>query len=202
VLYSFPANGSHGFNPVASLIFDAAGNVYSTTHVGGNPSCRGGCGTVFKLAPNSDGTWTERVLHSFASHPAANPEAGLIFDATGNLYGTAFTGGPTNGGAVFKLAPQSNGSWAYSVLHLFQGNPLEIQLVVWSSTKLAISTARPRCAPPAQAVTVSSLRSARSFELCRQSQKAESPSAAPASTCVATVGLNEFLLRCSHDLVL
>ena len=47
-------------------------------------------GTVFKLAPNQDGSWTESVLHSFNGSDGAFPYAGLIFDAAGNLYGTTY----------------------------------------------------------------------------------------------------------------
>ena len=41
----------------------------------------------FKLTPNSDGTWTESVLHSFKTSSASMTEGGLIFDKAGNLYG-------------------------------------------------------------------------------------------------------------------
>ncbi len=57
--------------------------------LGGQSLCGGsGCGVVFKLTPNQDGSWTESVLHSFNSSDGAYPSAGLIFDAAGNLYGT------------------------------------------------------------------------------------------------------------------
>jgi len=122
VLHSF--NGSDGEFPSSGLIFDATGNLYGTTVGGGDETCAtGGCGVVFKLTPNADGTWTENVLHRFRGKPAESPLAGLIFDATGNLYGTAIHSGSENGGAVFKLSPNQNGSWAYSLLHVFQGKP-------------------------------------------------------------------------------
>jgi uncharacterized repeat protein (TIGR03803 family) len=123
VLHSFTTR-RNGNNPQAALIFDLAGNLYSTTIDGGDlTNCTDGCGTVFKLTPNSDGSWTASVLHKFANHLAADPYAGLIFDPAGNLYGTTLDGGPVNGGAVFKLAPNADGSWAYSVLHVFLGKP-------------------------------------------------------------------------------
>jgi uncharacterized repeat protein (TIGR03803 family) len=125
VLYSF--TDADGANPLAGLIFDTAGNLYGTTANGGTLAyCSGfGCGVVFELTPNSDGSWTESVLHRFANRPAAGPEAVLIFDSVGSLWGTAANGGPTNGGAVFKLTPQSGGSWRYSVLHVFLGEPAQ-----------------------------------------------------------------------------
>ena len=84
VLHSF-SNGTDGGYPVAGLIFDAAGNLYGTTYRGGTY----GCGTVFELTPAAGGSWTEKVLYSFGNGTdGAYPDAGLIFDAAGNLYGT------------------------------------------------------------------------------------------------------------------
>ncbi len=72
--------------PNAGLIFDAAGNLYGTTL---RLAALTGYGTVFELTPTAGGGWTEKVLHSFGNGTdGANPHAGLIFDAAGNLYGT------------------------------------------------------------------------------------------------------------------
>jgi uncharacterized repeat protein (TIGR03803 family) len=127
VLHSF-TGGADGSGPTASLILDAAGNLYGTTFYGGNINrgCTGQtCGVVFKMTPNSDGSWTEQVLHKFENNPAANPNAGLAFDAAGNLYGATQFGGPVpvNGGVVFKMTPKSDGSWAFTVLHVFLQKP-------------------------------------------------------------------------------
>ena len=122
VLHQF-TGGRDGSNPWARMIFDATGNLYGTTRLGGNRKfCGSGCGVVFKLIPHSDGSWTESVLHTFTNHPGNTPYAGLTFDASGSLYGTTAFGGPVAGGVVFKLTPQSDGSWKDSVLHVFQGN--------------------------------------------------------------------------------
>jgi len=99
------------------LIFDTAGNLYGTTELGGV-----GVGTVFELTPNSDGSWTESLLYSFTGSPdGAIPLAGVIFDAAGNLYGTTSNGGASGQGTVFKLTPNSNGSWTESTLYSFTG---------------------------------------------------------------------------------
>jgi uncharacterized repeat protein (TIGR03803 family) len=127
VLHKFTL--TDGAYPAGGLIFDAAGNLYGTTEAGGSTACDGGCGVVFKLAPNPDGTWTESVLHSFTGTDGDDPSAGLIFDAAGNLYGTTFYGGVANSqcpapytcGVVFKLVPNPDGSWTESVLHRFTG---------------------------------------------------------------------------------
>jgi uncharacterized repeat protein (TIGR03803 family) len=97
VLNSF--SGRDGIQPVAGLIFDPAGNLYGTTRGAG-----AGMGVVFKLAPNSKGVWSETVLHRFLDRPGAFPYAGLIFDASGNLYGTPF-GGNSTFGSVFEVTP-------------------------------------------------------------------------------------------------
>jgi uncharacterized repeat protein (TIGR03803 family) len=124
VLHTFA--GSDGSLPYASVIFDGSGNLYGTTVFGGDLSdcLGGGCGVVFELTPDSGGGWTESVLHEFLGSPALQPFANLVFDVAGNLYSTA-TGGVTDGGAVFKLTPQSGGTWAYSVLHAFTAKPGE-----------------------------------------------------------------------------
>jgi uncharacterized repeat protein (TIGR03803 family) len=104
VLYSFTAGGSDGRYPQSGLVADASGNVYGTTYVGGDASCgykNEGCGVVFKLTPSG----SETVLHSFTGgSDGANPAAGLIFDASGNLYGTTVGGGGSDLGTVFKLS--------------------------------------------------------------------------------------------------
>jgi uncharacterized repeat protein (TIGR03803 family) len=121
VLYKF-SGGADGASP-NGLVFDKLGNLYGTTRAGGVT----GNGTVFKLEPHPNGTWTQTVLHSFRGPDGASPFAGLIFDGAGNLYGTTAQGGPaciyaTGGcGVVFKLKPNSDGTWTESVLYRFKG---------------------------------------------------------------------------------
>jgi uncharacterized repeat protein (TIGR03803 family) len=118
VLHTF--TGRDGIGPSSALIFDATGNLYGTTGQGG---AGGGWGTVFKLTPNLDGSWTERVLHAFAKDPVASPDFHLVFDVAGNLYGNAYIGQYPAMGAVFKLTLGTGGKWAYSLLHVFRGTP-------------------------------------------------------------------------------
>ncbi|HSY64702.1 MAG TPA: choice-of-anchor tandem repeat GloVer-containing protein [Terriglobales bacterium] len=125
VLYNFTGS-SDGGQPYGSLVFDAAGNLYGTTNFGGSANCNLGCGTVFKLTPGSGG-WTETVLYTFTGgSDGREPYARLLFDATGNLYGTTLLGGNIGSvcssgcGTVFKLTPGSSG-WTESVLYAFQG---------------------------------------------------------------------------------
>jgi len=121
VLYAFHG-GSDGAWPYGGLIADDAGNLYGTTYEGGAAcSESGGCGTVFKLAPDG----TETVLYAFQNgSDGAFPSAGLIADQSGNLYGTTSQGGHVQAkcggsgcGTVFSVAP----SGAETVLYSFQG---------------------------------------------------------------------------------
>src|SRR5215469_12539155 len=117
VLYTFQGEPD-GARPAGELIMDGAGNLYGTTGFGGNPCQHSifGCGTVFKLEPNG----SESVLYAFNQGCCDGivPDAGLVADAGGNLYGTNLFGGdPECGcGAVFKLTA----SGTESVLHAFQ----------------------------------------------------------------------------------
>jgi uncharacterized repeat protein (TIGR03803 family) len=131
LIYTFKG-GSDGLGPVAGLTLDSAGNLYGTTQDGGtgqSTNCAlGTCGTVFRLAPGSHGTWTESILYNFTGSDGINPQGELIFDSAGSLYGTTKYGGSSGSGAVFKLTPSSN-SWTQSVLYSFTGrtdgaNPL------------------------------------------------------------------------------
>jgi uncharacterized repeat protein (TIGR03803 family) len=110
-LYRF-SGGADGDTPNAGVVVDSKGNVYGTTIKGGAY----GHGTVFELSPNSHpaGTWIESVLYSFPGGILGDtPEAGLIADSAGNLYGT------TASGAVFELTPSADGTWTEQVLSSF-----------------------------------------------------------------------------------
>src|SRR5262249_3802776 len=63
VLHSFA--GADGSAPQAGLVSGGPGNLYGTPANGGACVCIDGCGVVFKLAPNPDGTWAESVLYTF-----------------------------------------------------------------------------------------------------------------------------------------
>ena len=125
VLYAFGEQPGDGVYPTAGLAIDPAGNLYGTTPKAG---AHGG-GTVFELFPGA-GRWNETVLYAFC--PTDNcpngddPYAGLILDASGNLYGTTSYGGKGCGGdgcgVVYELSPVSGGRWKETVLHRFDNN--------------------------------------------------------------------------------
>ena len=134
VVYTFNG-GTDGAIPGSDVITDAAANLYGTTTYGGNESaCFGqfgafepppGCGVVYQVDANAQQT----VLYTFTGGAdGGEPAAGVVEDASGNLYGTTVTGGDlidcpayedtrAGCGVVFKLS--STGQ--YSVLYTFTG---------------------------------------------------------------------------------
>jgi len=121
VLYSF-SGSPDGADPHTGLTFDSSGNAYGTSVLGG----ANGFGTVFELTPSSGGNWTESVLYSFAGgSDGMYPYGGVVFDKSGNLYGTTVGGGTGSScdggcGTVFKLSPSGSG-WNESVIYSFAG---------------------------------------------------------------------------------
>jgi uncharacterized repeat protein (TIGR03803 family) len=118
IMHNFGGGRGDGDAPYAGVIRDAAGNLYGTTSGGGAAFF----GTVFQL----DKHGTETILHSFTHGPrdGAQPCAGLVRDAKGNLYGTTPFGGNASCrrggcGVVFKVSP----SGKTVMLHVFAGNP-------------------------------------------------------------------------------
>jgi uncharacterized repeat protein (TIGR03803 family) len=128
VLHTFVGEDSDGRYPVGDLLQDSNGNIYGVTSSGGF-SCsldENGCGVVFELAASANGGWTYSVLYSFCPNysgcqDGAFPEAGLVIDTAGNLYGTAVQGGTRNSGVIFELSPPTvtGGTWSESVIHNF-----------------------------------------------------------------------------------
>lgn len=124
VLCALPVGQNQGqFSDPGPVKFDAIGNLYGTTSFGGS----GEWGTVFQLKPNQDGGWTENTLYNFTDGlDGGYPTGGVTFDNFGNLYGEAQQGGsfacPVSGcGTLYKLTPQSDGNWQFSVAHVFKG---------------------------------------------------------------------------------
>ncbi len=143
LLWNF-TGATDGGTPLGALIADSQGNLYGTTQYGGTGNCpqgawewtlRGGqsaqggtgaaplaapfdnCGTVFELSPPADGVsaWTENVIFNFDNGPdGANPDAELVFDTYGNLFGTTPDGGAKPQGSLFELTPANDGSGTWS----------------------------------------------------------------------------------------
>jgi uncharacterized repeat protein (TIGR03803 family) len=129
VIYNFcsATNCSDGATPYGGLALDAAVNLYGTTYNGGYDNE----GTVFQLTPQKSGPWSETVLYRFESGmngvlpgiDGSNPEAGVVLDSAGNLYGTTDYGycadGACNNGTVFEVARGQGGQWQETLLYGF-----------------------------------------------------------------------------------
>jgi uncharacterized repeat protein (TIGR03803 family) len=110
------SGGAGGASPAGGLVRDAKGRLYGVTVVGGDSGCLynygSGCGVVYQLSA----TGKETVLHRFTGRwDGAAPNAGLLRDRAGNLYGTTLIGGDSHYGTVFKLDKHGK----VTVLHSF-----------------------------------------------------------------------------------
>jgi hypothetical protein len=89
------------------VIFDKAGNLYTTLTIGGYNS--GVFEDVFELSPptTQGGAWTPNVVYNFTggADGGGSDISGLIFDKGNGLYGTTMTGGKLGQGVVFELLP-------------------------------------------------------------------------------------------------
>lgn len=100
LLYGFSGGGG----PEESLTMDSAGNLYGTTYEDGAH----GWGNVFKLTPSANG-WIYTDLYDFTGgSDGKNPVSNIVFDAQGNLYGTASAGGSgcsVGCGTIWEITP-------------------------------------------------------------------------------------------------
>jgi uncharacterized repeat protein (TIGR03803 family) len=113
ILHSF--DYYDGSNPFGGVIFDSSGNLYGGTLCGGADHD----GTIFEMSPSGSG-WTFNTLYNFSNgaNECGGPYAPLSMDASGNLYGTTYSGGAYLYGSIFKLTP-SNDGWTLTDLHDF-----------------------------------------------------------------------------------
>jgi len=147
ILHSFCAQAgcSGGSYPAyGGLIMDVDGNIYGTAGGGG----KFGAGVVFKLKPLANG-WGYAAIHSFCHDTGAcsdgyDPDTGLayagqssgaLWDGSSPLFGTTYSGGANNMGAVYKLVPAGSG-WSYQVIHSYSSGFHGGDLLVDSSGNL------------------------------------------------------------------
>lgn len=128
IIYNF-ASPLAAYSPAAGLVADQNGNFYGTTWGGGS----NGTGTVYELQRMPGGTWAENVIFSF---PTLGNQYGyaanaVIFDHSGNIYGTTTQGGGWGCGddqgnvwgcgTVYELSPSTGGGWSETNLYSFLG---------------------------------------------------------------------------------
>jgi uncharacterized repeat protein (TIGR03803 family) len=118
IIYNFNFQDT-GASPFSPLSVDAKGNLFGSTSTGGTFNT----GAIFELS-QSGGKWSETVLYSFGVSPDGWRPSGVVFDAKGNLYGTTANGGLSCNypgcGIVFKLTPQTGGSWKETIVYNFE----------------------------------------------------------------------------------
>ena len=116
-MFTFKWSGKYGHYPLGDLTPNAEGVLFGTTAWGGV----GDDGTVYQLTGSL--SYRIAVVHSFpsANGDGAWPNAGVILDAAGNVYGTTAGGGSASGGTVFKLTPGAKNKWNETVLYNFSG---------------------------------------------------------------------------------
>jgi uncharacterized repeat protein (TIGR03803 family) len=116
VIHTFTGGTDGGGGGAGRLLLDAAGNLYGVCTIGG----ANGFGNVFELS-QSAGKWQLTTLYSFKDQPdGALPYGGVVFDKSGNLYGTTYYAGANDLGTVYKLT-HSGSTWTESVLYSFKG---------------------------------------------------------------------------------
>jgi uncharacterized repeat protein (TIGR03803 family) len=128
VVHSFCASPTDGSRPSGGLTMDGHGNLFGVTWWGGGgamPPCplATGCGTVFQLKTQTDGSWTYRKIHTFLDTPSAQPYGGVAIDAAGNVYGTTGLNGTNDYGTIYMLVHNPGDSFTVRTLHVFQGYP-------------------------------------------------------------------------------
>jgi uncharacterized repeat protein (TIGR03803 family) len=112
--------GPDGRNPFAGLVMDRQGNLYGTAGDGGRQDCSSyGCGTVFRLAPSTGGTWKFSILHQFSGPDGATPYPGLVMDGSGNIFGATQAGGSSGVGVIYEMAVLPDGGFSFSLVHDF-----------------------------------------------------------------------------------
>ena len=118
LLYGFEGPPFDGYSVGhGDLIWDQQGNIYGTTN-GGGPS---DAGTVYELTP-SNPYWIETPIYIFSGGAdGGRPQAGVIFDSNGNLFGATTLGGSNNAGTIFKLTYMPGVGWTETVLYNFTG---------------------------------------------------------------------------------
>jgi uncharacterized repeat protein (TIGR03803 family) len=143
VIHNF-GQTADGTSPFDAVVGDGSGNLYGVTFSGPqSQECFGqGCGTAFKLSPNTDGTWSETILYEFqGGSDGFEPVFPVILDPKGNVYGTT-QGIYPDIGIVFELVRNSDGTYTKQTLHAFSDpmHQLEPYSLTWDGPGRILGT--------------------------------------------------------------
>lgn len=120
ILHTFTGGADGASGSAGKLLLDAQGNLFGVATTGGSH----GSGVAFELSPNQNGSWKFKPIYEFKGQPDAGfPYGGLVFDQSGNLYGTTYYDGADDLGSVYELVAGAGGTWHERVLHSFAGGP-------------------------------------------------------------------------------
>ncbi len=124
MLHAFTGQPNDGDQPFAGVVLDPRGNVYGTTDSGGDDNV----GVVFDVTRSG----TETILYSFSlsGGDAGSPQAALVRDAKGNLYGTTLNGGQNQVGAIFRVRKSGKEEVLYSFTYPGPGSDPTSDLVL------------------------------------------------------------------------
>ncbi len=122
ILHSF--NIVDGDLPNSTPVADATGNLYGTTYYGGDTkTCQpNGCGTVYELQKNSNGSWTLISLRQLQGIDGSEAVGPVAFDSAGDLY-AAGQADAEGWGSIFKLTRSPKTPWPETIVHLFTNDP-------------------------------------------------------------------------------
>lgn len=123
ILHRFVSAPDDGAGPESGVILDGYGGLLGTTYAGGGN--RSPSGTIFRLEPQPDGTWSQQILLKLSDDSrGAFPEGPVALGPNGSLYGTASGGGANGGGTLLQLYPLTAGedAWGTTVLYSFGAN--------------------------------------------------------------------------------
>ena len=116
VIHAF-TGGTDGATGSAGRMILRHGHLYGAATAGGDY----GSGVVFELSPRGASEWDFKTIYAFRGQPDGSfPYGALLFDRSGNIYGTTYYGGANGIGAVYKLSPRAVGAWAEEVIYSFE----------------------------------------------------------------------------------
>jgi uncharacterized repeat protein (TIGR03803 family) len=119
LVYSLKGQSDGAGPAFGTLAIGPKGMLFGTTEGGGY------FGTTFAICPYANCARVESVVHSFGmGTDGAEPVGGVVFDSTGNFYGTTLLGGTYGNGTVYEGSPSGKG-FITRVIYSFSADPTD-----------------------------------------------------------------------------